>query len=285
MFTPMSPNASLSGAAPTPQESRTIKKIRFIALFPFHGGSHVQRDLHHGGEGGLPLFRGSFLAGDDGIGDGADGQRPLAVPGGVQIQGGSFHFQRQHAHLLQAVHAVQSGGHALVVTVEHIGGLEVAHRVAGAVGLGGTDCLFQQIPGGDGGEGAGQMELGGEIGVGAGTLTDDQVIQLHFFLDGAGGANPDDVLHAVAVVQLVGVDADGGHAHAGGHDGDLHALVGASIALDTPDVIDEHGIFQKIFRNEFGAQGIKGMERLVEKQAFLNIFQRNRLGRCLWDIR
>lgn len=34
------------------------------------------------------------------------------------------------------------------------------------------------------------MELGGKVRIGAGTLTDDQVIQLHFFLDGTGGADP-----------------------------------------------------------------------------------------------
>ena len=69
-------------------------------------------------------------------------------------------------------------------------------------------------------------------------------------LNGTGGANPDDILHAVAGEQLVGVDADGGHAHAGGHDGDLHAFVGAGVALDAPDIVHQHGVFQKVLRNE-----------------------------------
>ena len=77
-------------------------------------------------------------------------------------------------------------------------------------------------------------------------------------LNGTGGADPDDVLHTVAVKQLVGVNADGGHAHAGSHHRDLHALVGAGITLDAPDVIDQNGIFQKVFRNELGTQGVAG---------------------------
>ena len=77
-------------------------------------------------------------------------------------------------------------------------------------------------------------------------------------LNGTGGANPDNILHAVAVIQLVGVDADGGHTHAGGHDGNLHAFVGAGMSLDAPDIIDQHRVFQKVFRDEFGPQGVAG---------------------------
>ena len=33
VFTPMSPNFSLSGAAPQPQESNTIKNTRFMLLY------------------------------------------------------------------------------------------------------------------------------------------------------------------------------------------------------------------------------------------------------------
>ena len=56
----------------------------------------------------------------------------------------------------------------------------------------------------------------------------------------------------------MGVDADGWHTHAGGHDGDLHALVGAGVALHAPDVVDQHRVFQKILRDEFGAQRVAG---------------------------
>ena len=77
-------------------------------------------------------------------------------------------------------------------------------------------------------------------------------------LNGTGRAYPDDVFHAEEIKQLVGVNADGGHTHAGGHDGDLHALVKAGIAIDTPDIIDQHRVFQKVFRNELCPQRITG---------------------------
>ena len=141
--------------------------------------------------------------------------------------------------------------------------------VGGAPGLGGLHCLGEQFPGGDGGEGAGQVELLGPVGVGAGALGNHQVIQVNILLNGAGGTYPDDVVHAVAGEQFMGVDADGGHSHAGGHDGDLHTLIGAGIALNAPDVVHQHRVFQKVFRNELGAQGIAGHQHGLAKIAGL----------------
>ena len=141
--------------------------------------------------------------------------------------------------------------------------------VGGPPGLGGLDCLGEQLPGGDGGEGAGQMELLGPVGVGAGPLGNHQVIEIDVVLKGSGGAHPDDVVHIVAGEQLVGVDADGGHAHAGGHDGDLHPLVGAGIALDAPDVVHQHRVLQEVLRNELRAQGVAGHKHgLAEVSGF-----------------
>ena len=77
-------------------------------------------------------------------------------------------------------------------------------------------------------------------------------------LNGAGGADTDDVLHAEEVEQLVGVDADGGHAHAGGHDGDLDALIVAGVALNAADIVHKNGVFQEIFSDELGPQGVAG---------------------------
>ena len=102
------------------------------------------------------------------------------------------------------------------------------------------------------------MELGGKVGIGAGALGDHQIIQVDMLLNGARGTDADDILHAVAVEQLVGVNADGGHTHAGGHDGDLDTLVGAGVALHAPDVVDEDGVFQEILGDEFAAQRVAG---------------------------
>ena len=172
------------------------------------------------------------------IGDGADAQGALAVPGGVHVESRSLHFQRHDAHFPQAVHAVQPLRHTHMVAVEHIGGIDVAHMVGGPVVFRSLHRFGQKLKACDGGKGAGQVELGGKVGIGAGALRDDQIIEVDIVLNGPGGAHPDNILHTVAVIQLVGVDADGGHTHTGGHDGDLDALVGAGIALNAPDVVN-----------------------------------------------
>ena len=113
------------------------------------------------------------------------------------------------------------------------------------------------------------MVLLGPVGIGAGSLGDDQVIQVDVLLDGPGGAHPDNVLHAVAIVKLVGINADGGHTHARGHDGDLHTLVGAGIALDAPDIVYKNGVFQEVFGNEPGPQRVAGHQYRLGDDALL----------------
>ena len=54
----------------------------------------------------------------------------------------------------------------------------------------------------------------------------------------------------------VGVDADGGHTHTGGHNGNLNALVVAGVAVDTTDIVYKNRILQKILSNKLGTQGI-----------------------------
>ena len=158
-----------------------------------------------------------------------------------------------------------------MVAVEDVGRVEVADVVGSTVSLSGLDGLAQQGVVSDGSEGAGQVELLGPVGVGAGALTQDDVIQLDVLLDGTGGADTDDVLNAVAVEQLVGVDADGGHTHAGGHDGNLDALVGAGVTLNTTDVIHQDGVLQEVLSDELGAQGIAGHEDGLAEVAVLGI--------------
>ena len=100
------------------------------------------------------------------------------------------------------------------------------------------------------------MELVCPCRIGAGAHGHDDVLQVDVGLNGAGRADAHNVLHAERVVQLMGIDADGGHTHTGGHDGDPNALIGAGVALHAADVVDKDRIFQKMFRNVFGAQRI-----------------------------
>ena len=152
-----------------------------------------------------------------------------------------------------------------MVAVEHIRGIHVAYMVPGTVFLRRLDRFFEQLPGGNRGKGAGKMELGSPVGIRAGALGDHQVVKMDMLLNGPGGSHPDDVLHTVAGEQLMGIDADGGHAHAGGHDGHPDALIKAGIALNAPDIIHKHRIFQEIFRDKFGTQGITGHQDGLSK--------------------
>ena len=76
--------------------------------------------------------------------------------------------------------------------------------------------------------------------------------------------------------QLVGVDADGGHAHAGGHDGHADAVIRAGVALHAADVVDEPRIFKERFGNEFRAQRVAGHQDSFGKIAFYGAVVRSR---------
>ena len=141
----------------------------------------------------------------------------------------------------------------------------------------GFDSLAEQLIGSDGRKSTGQMELVGKVAVGAGALSQHNIIQIDVVLDGAGRAYTDDVLHAIAIVQLVGVDADGRHAHTGGHNADLHALVSTGVAVDATDIVHQNGVFQEVFSNEFAAQRIAGHQHSLTEIAGSGS---NMRGRC-----
>ena len=111
--------------------------------------------------------------------------------------------------------------------------------------------------------GAGGLDLVGVAALGAGIVAlgvctggQDHVEQAGLVGIGTGRTDADDVLDAVLGVQLIGIDADGRHAHAAAHHADGAALVSTRIAKHTAHIGDEARIFKKGLRNEFGAQGV-----------------------------
>ena len=180
---------------------------------------------------------------------------------GVQIQRGGFHLRRQHAQLLEL-------GRAAGLVVEDIGGIQRADvRLDAHLARGGNSGV-QQL------KRAARRDvavepLAPEIGIGVGAHAHHDVADFHIVADAAGGAHADDVLHAVEVVQLVGVDTDGRHAHAGGHHGDALALVIAGVALHAADVVDHHGVLEEGLGDELRAQRIAGHQHGTGEIALL----------------
>ena len=84
------------------------------------------------------------------------------------------------------------------------------------------------------------------------------VADMQIVADAPGGADADDGLNAEEAEKLLGVQGEGGDAHAGAHDGNLLAFEGAGIAQHIPNVVEEDGVFQIVLRDELGAQRVAG---------------------------
>ena len=117
----------------------------------------------------------------------------------------------------------------------------------------------------------------GEVRVGVSAHAGHNVPHLQLGAEHTSGTDTDDVLHIVEVEQLVAVNADGRHTHAGSHDGHTLAVIGAGVALYTADVIYQHRILQKMLCNVLGAKGITGHQDGIGKIACLggNVRRRN----------
>ena len=219
-----------------------------------HRRSHVQSDGHHIRKGILSGIGIQCLPAEDVIGDGADGQGPLARYSGVHVEARGLHLNAQDTHFVPALIEVGIG------VIEYIGGQEIAYLVPYTQCLALADRGAEKVKIGYGGEAAVQVVLGGVVGIGAGAHADDDVAELNIVGQASCGADADDALHTEEIVQLVGINADGGHTHAAGHDRDGSALVGARVALNAADVVDQAGIGQKIFGDKLRPQGITGHE-------------------------
>jgi hypothetical protein len=73
--------------------------------------------------------------------------------------------------------------------------------VSGTVGFCGFYCFGKQFPGSNRCKGTWQMELCCPVGIGAGSLCDDQIVELDVFLNRAGRTDTDDILYPEEIEQ------------------------------------------------------------------------------------
>ena len=67
-------------------------------------------------------------------------------------------------------------------------------------------------------------------------------MQLDVFLHSADGTDADELLYAVVVDELPGVDADGGNTHAGAHDRNGVAFIGAGKPQHIAHAVELDGV-------------------------------------------
>ncbi|CAN3972997.1 3'-phosphoadenosine 5'-phosphosulfate sulfotransferase (PAPS reductase)/FAD synthetase or related enzyme, partial [Dysosmobacter welbionis] len=215
----------------------TLSEQRHTSALQGLPGS-LQGDLHHLVEGVLPLLGGEGLPGEDVVGDGQQGQRPLPQPLGRPVEASRLHLQRQDAEL--PVHGPGVG----VVVVELVRREHLTYICSDAHGLRRLHRVPEEPEVGGGAQLAGEPVLVGEVGVGRGPQGDDHIPDLHIIPDAAGGADADDGIHTEELVQLIAVNTHRGHAHTVAHDGDALALVGAGVAQHVPDGVKAHHLLQ-----------------------------------------
>ena len=120
--------------------------------------------------------------------------------------------------------------------------------------------LFQQGEGGDRGVCAGEVILCRIVGVRAGSLSQYHITEVNVVGNAAGSADAENPVYVILVEQLIGIDADGGHAHAAALYGNRYAVIGAGVAVHAADGIVAYRIFQKMFCDEFRPQRVAGHE-------------------------
>ena len=188
-------------------------------------------------------------------------KRLFAGTGGVHIKSGGFHLHAENAHFGPQHTAVR-------VVVEHIGRQNVAHfvikRVLFALGSG----FFKQFEVGNRAECSGKSKLGGVITVRAGAHRKYQVAHVQIFIEATARAHANYIFDVVEIEQLVRIDSYGRLSHARSHNGHSFIFIIAGVALNTAQIVDEHGLIQKIFGNEFCAQRITGHQYGLREIAF-----------------
>src|SRR5690606_27296922 len=91
-------------ASPTPRRNMArLNDMGGRALPSRVDADRLEGDLHHVGEGPLPLLGSGRLARAHVVGDGGDGQGASALLRGDAVQAGGLHLDGEHAHGLHAV--------------------------------------------------------------------------------------------------------------------------------------------------------------------------------------
>ena len=101
-----------------------------------------------------------------------------------------------------------------------------------------------------------QSEQAHKIAGGAGPHGKHHVTHMDIRHQGPGRAHPYQVLTAVKVDQLIGIDADGGTPHPGAHDRYRPALIGSRVSKHVPGPVKLLHILQEMLRDILCPQGV-----------------------------
>src|SRR5665648_302654 len=212
------------------------------------------------------------------VGDGADGERLLALKVRDRVEAGGLHLHGERAVLDQRLHG---GGPVGVEDVRGQHGADVDVPVlatttppprATVVRLGRGRCGPTGPDAGSLRRRCGQgerrrvavVDAGDAAGAGRGVrvrrLRDDHVAHVEVGGHPAGGADPDDPLDAVEPVQLRCVDADGRDPQAGRQDGHRTPVEGAGVPEDAAHLGHQAGAVQDRLGDALGPPGVAGHE-------------------------
>ncbi len=145
-----------------------------------------------------------------------------------------------------------------IVVIELVGGEHLSHVGPHPQAFRGGNGVPEQGPGSGSAELTREPVLVRKMGIGGRAHSDDHIPHADILADSPSGADANNGFHTVELVQLIGIQPDGRHAHTVAHNGNLLALVVSRIAQHIPDGVEADGIFQVMLRNVFGPQGVAG---------------------------
>ena len=181
--------------------------------------------------------------------DGTYTQCTVARAGCVHIQGSYLHLHSEHSH----VDPLVGMG---ILTIEHIRRQHITNLVLISELLARLHRLTYQAEVAYGSECARHLITCCIVAVGAGTHSYCQVADMQVVVDRTSRSHTDDCLHAIEVIELIGVDADRGHTHAVSHHTYSLSLIGTCKAQHATHLVETYCIVEEFLGHQLHSQRV-----------------------------